>query len=473
MPKYSKARAQELLWDRGDLRFKLRSAQMRIELAYRQSRGKLFVANCSRRLGKSFWGVCKAIECALLCKNPRPSIIIAAATKVDLKRFILPAFDQILADCPSHLMPEWRASDGKFTFPSGAEIHLIGLDKRPDAGRGNYCDLYIFEETRDIQRLDYLYSSVVSPMLIHRKGARVVMISTPPVTPAHPFLQFCERAQAQQSYIELDVYQNKEMSEADIEAARAECLTQSDWEREFLCKFVVDETRAIVPEWNTTYEIEVERPIYFSKLHRYVAMDLGTKHDFTAIVFAYYDKRTEKLIIEDEAEMIGPKMTTVELKKMIAAKEAELWPALDAPYRRVADNDNPLLLQDLGYLHGMHFVPTGKDELKAMVDQVRVMVKANRILVHPRCKKTLGCLRYGIWDERRKQFDRSRIYGHYDALAAVIYLVRNIDLHTNPLPLYDLEPSEKRMIRQQIREEERQLKALEELVEPNLDAIDD
>ena len=86
-------------------------------------------------------------------------------------------------------------------------------------------------------------------------------------------------------------------------------------------------------------------------------------------------------------------------------------------------------------MHNLTFAPTGKDQLEAMVNEVRLLVKQGRLKVDPRCDQLIGCLKYAVWTDNRKQFDRSTAYGHYDALAALIYLVRNIDQFTNPVPI--------------------------------------
>lgn len=434
MPLLHRAVAREVLWRRGNLAWKLHKGQEVIEAAYKKVTKKLFVANCARRFGKTYWNCVKAVEKALTCENTLPRIKVAASTRTELREFIIPSFELILQDCPEDIAPRWVSSESKYVFDhNGAEIQLIGLDKSPDGGRGNYCDLYIFEEAGFIANLLYLYSSVVAPMTLRRPGARIIMSSTAPPTPAHPFQEFCERAQKQGAYVELNIYANPLMTPEDIEEAKAECLDESEWLREYMCQFVVDKTRAVTPEWSDDLVGEVERPVHFNYLHRYVAMDLGVKVDLTAIVFGYYNPSDKRLIIEDEADISGPTMTTLGLRDLIRQKESLLWPMLK-PYRRVADNNNPLLLQDLGSLHGLHFVSTGKDELAAMINELRLMLKGKRILVSPKCVKTLGCLRYAIWNKKRSALDRSNLYGHFDHLMALVYLVRNLDQNTDPIP---------------------------------------
>jgi hypothetical protein len=85
-------------------------------------------------------------------------------------------------------------------------------------------------------------------------------------------------------------------------------------------------------------------------------------------------------------------------------------------------------------LHQLHFIPTDKGTLEEMVNTVRMLVRSEGLIVHPRCKQLIGCLNYGVWDDRRSLFKEHKIYGHFDALAALIYLIRNLDRSTNPIP---------------------------------------
>lgn len=416
---------------RGNLSWKLHAGQHVIEKAYREVTNTLFVGNCSRRLGKSYWAAIKCIEKAISTKSAR--VKIATAYQTDLEEFILPAFTLALEDCPEPIRPKWNASKKKFRFKNGSEIQLVGLDKNPNAGRGNYCDLYIFDEAAYIRRLSYLYSSVVVPMTARRPGARVIMISTPPPEGDSEFPELCQKARRENAYVELDIFKNPLIDAEERERLHRECLAEDDWEREYLCKFVVSKSKAIIPEFIDSAIKVNGRDEFFKYYHKYDAMDLGVR-DKTVCLFAYYDFKRAKLVIESEYVINGPEMTTDKLAEDLKAREAALWPEL-VPYRRVSDNNNLLLLQDLGRLHGIHFSPTNKEELHAMVDEVRWWVKQERIEINPECTELIGCLRYGTWNDKRREFARSKVYGHFDALAALIYLVRNINQEENPIPV--------------------------------------
>lgn len=412
--------------------WKLHAGQLKIKQALRDSTGKLFVGNCSRQLGKSYEMVTECVELAI--KTPKARIKYGTAFLSDLVEFIQPNFEKILEDCPSYMMPTYRAQKSKWIFNNGAEIKLVGLDKNPDGMRGNAIDLSVLDECGFVSELDYLYKSVLVPATTHRPNAKIILISTPPKTPAHEFGDYAQRAEAEGNYIKLTIYDNPMIGPERIAELMKESGGEASttWRREYLCEFVTDSDSQIIPEWNDSFVVARERDEFYRFYHLYDGMDLG-RTDKTALIFSYYDFKRATLVVEDEFEMSGPSWTTITLKDSILSKEKELWGERQI-YRRVSDNNNPHLIQDLNALHGVYFVETNKDSLEAMVNEVRVMVAAGRLEVHPRCKMLIGCLKYGVWDKQRKKFARSQIYGHFDHLAALIYKIRNLDKHSNPVP---------------------------------------
>lgn len=431
IPELPKEFWTNVLWERNDLSHKLHEGQRVIDQAYKSVTAKLFVAICARRFGKTYWVAAICIMVARSIKNGR--VKVASAFLKDVEEFIVPAFKLIMEDMPQNMAPKWHESKKKFIFDNGSEIQLVGLDRNPNAGRGNYCDLYVFEEAAFIKNLKYLYSSVVVPMTMYREGARVLMITTPPQTPDHDIVDFCIKAKSEAAYVELDIYKNPMATPEMIEEYKKECLTDTDWLREYLCQFVTDKTKAILPEMLGYNYSRGPVPIEYELLHKYVSMDLGVR-DLNVTLFGYYDFPRGKLVIEREQVMSGPSMTTPILHKAIETIEKDLWNGKE-PYKRVADNNNPLLLLDLGSIHNMFFHSTSKDELHAMVNNLRVWIANRRIEIDPSCKTLIDSLKFGIWNENRTEFARSKSLGHYDALAALMYMVRNIDESTNPIPV--------------------------------------
>lgn len=436
--------AKRILWTRGELSWKLHPAQIHLEQIYLGIKGQLFIGNCSRQWGKSYWAVKKAIEIAI--RIPRAQIRYGAAFQSDLVDFIIPAFENILEDAPANVR---GVKVGHFyIFPNGSRIKLVGLDKNPNGLRGNTLDLIVIDECGFVANLDYLYKSVIIPSTLHRPSCKIIMISTPPSTPAHPFVDYCQKAETEGSYVKLDIYTNPRISPDDIERMAQEMggRDSTTFRRECLCEFITDSDLQIIPEWNDRLIQALERNEFYPYYHKYDGMDLGVK-DLTACIFGYFDFKRAALVIEDEFEMNGPQMNTKILVGAIKAKEKELWNNLDEegketrdyngnpiPYRRVSDNNWPILIQDLSSIHSLTFIQTNKDNLEAMINEVRLMVQAGQLIIHPRCKKLIGCLRYGVWDSKKKSFARSNVYGHFDHLAALVYLIRNLNKSTNPIP---------------------------------------
>jgi hypothetical protein len=428
------------LWERGDIEYKLHDAQLVLEETFRNAKGQLFVANCSRQWGKSFWGVKIAIEFCL--KNEKYNVRYGAAFQTDVEEFIIPAFDKILEDCPEHLKPKFNVQKSTYTFPNGSQIKLVGVDKHPDKLRGRTIDMYILDECGFIGNLDYIYKSIIVPSTLHRPNCKIIFISTPPSTPAHSFTDYCQKAEIEGGYVKLDIYTNPLISADDIKRMADELGGEGSttFRRECLCEFVTDSDLAIIPEWQDKCIEEVERDEFYKYYDKYVGMDLGVK-DLTAMLYGYYDFKRASLIIEDEAEMSGPSMNTLLLVGAIREKEKQLWqdyPSViegrPVPFRRISDNNWPLLIQDISSIHNLTFIETTKDNLEAMINEVRLMVQAGQIIIHPRCQKLIGCMRYGVWDQKKKAFARSSVYGHFDHLAALVYLVRNLSKGTNPIP---------------------------------------
>lgn len=438
------AAARTILWHRGELDWKLHQAQLVLQSTFREGRGQLFVGNCSRQWGKSYWAVKIAVETAI--KIPKAQIRYGAAFQSDLVDFIIPAFEKIFEDAPPAV--RGRKVGHYYLFPNGSRIKLVGLDKNPNGLRGNTLDLIIIDECGFVTNLDYIYKSVIIPATLHRPNCKIILISTPPSTPAHPFVDYVQKAESEGAYVKLDIHTNPLIAPDDIERMAQEMggRESTTFRRECLCEFVTDSDLAIIPEWDDKYVEAIERDEYFPYYHKYDGMDLGVK-DLTAAIFGYYDFKRASLIIEDELEMSGPAMNTQLLVGAIKAKEKDLWSNVDengketrdpngnpVPFRRVSDNNWPILVQDLSSIHNLTFIETTKDNLEAMINEVRLMVQAGQIRIHPRCKKLIGCMRYGVWDTKKKAFARSTVYGHFDHLAALVYLVRNLAKHTNPIP---------------------------------------
>ena len=93
-------------------------------------------------------------------------------------------------------------------FPNDSIIKLVGLDKNPNGLRGNTLDLIIIDECGFVGNLDYVYKSVIIPATTHRPEAKIILISTPPSTPAHSFLDYAQKAEQEEAYRMFTIFEN-------------------------------------------------------------------------------------------------------------------------------------------------------------------------------------------------------------------------------------------------------------------------
>lgn len=434
-------------WETGDLSGKLRPIQKRIREARRAmlggdlaNRALKFIEHCSRRLGKTFEILTDACELGMTKLNAQ--LKLAGPTRTQIKKIVRPLFKEIIIDCPRAIRPIWKASDHMYIFPkTGAEFTLEGCNNgHEDNLRGTACHRGYITEAQMFTNLKYVVQDILMPQLINTGGA-VIIEGTSPDTPVHEFVQFIQEAQLRGNYASFPIedagYPPEVVAKFCEEAGGPESTT---WLREYKNRILVDSKSAIVPEWKPDFEKEPPRDECFRYYHKYEALDIGGRKHRTVNLFAWYDFRRATIMVDAELGLSPAEMTTKALADGIKRIELDIFGQMPLKLR-VADSNNEILLRDLGSDHKVHFVATGKDTLEAMVNQVRLFAGAGRIWVNPRCKELIGCLRFGIWNDKRKDFklfpeesDAFQLYGHFDALAALIYLVRNVITTENPIP---------------------------------------
>ena len=95
-----------------------------------------------------------------------------------------------------------------------------------------------------------------------------------------------------------------------------------------------------------------------------------------------------------------------------------------------------MLLNDLSHLHKIFITATDKEDKAQWLNLLRIMFKQGRIVIDPSCKLLIATLNGAFWkDSKRLDYGRSKALGHMDALDALIYFIRNLNMSTNPFPL--------------------------------------
>lgn len=422
------------LWHRGRHSLVILSeAQKRIQEVFEQKLDPTFVVECSRQLGKTYWACFLADFVARA--NPGCQIRLGTAFEVDIESIIVPNYKNVLLSCPESLWPKYKR--GKYTYPNGAQVLFVGLDKNPNKLRGNRILLIIIEEAGfvDSEKLQYVLDSVIAGAQLREPNARTVLVSTPPEEGQdHYFCTVADQMALVGSYIKITIDESG-LPEDAIRAFEKKLGGRHTvaFRREGLCERILDKSRALVEEWRDDFVQAIQPDEYFQYYHKLVGQDLG-RTDHTALIYGYYDFKRAALIVTDESTMDGPAWTTETLKAEIAEKERGSFGDCKV-FRRVSDNNNPHLIQDLASIHDVHFMAVTKDSsLEQMVNRVREWVHSGRIIIHPRCKMLHGCMKYGVWDKNRKEFARSKVYGHYDHFAALMYLLIHTPVASNPIP---------------------------------------
>lgn len=446
MNKITKQEALNQLWNRGELLFKLDSNQKELYNLYHNTKEKINVWLLSRRSGKSYSLLVLALEQCI--RYPNSIVKYVAPTKMQLKTIIRPLLKKILDSCPEDVAPVFKNNEYIYYFANGSEIQLAGSDSgHAEKLRGGDAHLVIIDEAGSVDDLDYIVKSILLPTTLTTKG-KILIAGTPAKMPDHPFTGYIERAEAKGTLVKKTVYDNPRLTKADIEELIEEVggINSADFKRELLCILIKDPALSVLPEFNEDLESRIvkewKRPPFYDT---YEAMDLGYD-DLTVVLFGYYDFRAAKLIIEDELVFdFKEKDNHIQkLGELIIQKEFDLWNnsfthEVKDIYQRVSDIDkialNELYKTSKGQLK---FDITKKDDKETAINNFRIMLASEKVIINPRCKVLISHCRNVKWRTAndRKVFARSTDSGHFDAVDAAIYLTRSINYKRNPYPAH-------------------------------------
>ncbi len=440
--------AKNTLWKKGILYWKLDPNQKTIYDFLQSSKRKIDVLLCSRQLGKSYMLCTIAIEYCL--KNPNSMVKMIAPEVKMIKNILRPIMREILLDCPEELEPRQANNEHIIKFQNGSEIQLAGTDNgNAESLRGTKAHLCIVDEAGFCSDLDYIIKSILIPTTTTTRG-RIILSSTPPKTNDHEFVKFWENAETNGHLIKRTIYDNPRLTNEDIEilAESVGGKHSVGFRREYLCEKIVSEDDAVIPEFTPQLEDKIvktwTRPAYYDA---YASMDIGFR-DLTVVLFAYYDFKNAKLIIEDELVENGKALLADKFGERIKEKEQSLWihpitKESKSPHLRISDNNNLQFLNELHVKCGLTFLPTHKLDAEAALNNMRMMLKNEKIIINPRCKVLISHLKNAIWNKNRTSYVRSPDNGHYDAIDSLKYLCKNINYNKNPYPTsYQIEKSD-------------------------------
>jgi hypothetical protein len=459
-------------WEQGQLWFLLDHHQYKTYLRIRRQltkrRGR-FTLKWARRTGKTHLLILVAIEECLRHSGHRYNI--AAATKESLAEFVWPAVHFILENCPESVRKTINVREARgrvvFSKADGRDSYcvLAGCNDRRSVERlrGPKSNGNILEEIGalpDVPGLNYIQTSVLNPQLLTTDGW-TLRAGTPPPSTAHEAADAFRRAEMDpDTYSYATLYDNPRLTDEQVREyldadakelgmTAEEYIASADYRREWLALVETDPVSAVLPACapERMNGADGKPPVirvmpdvpHFRD--RYVSMDLGFHPHFTALLFGYWDFPRQTLVIEDE--LLEQRLNDTRLAHLIrgdpkaklptTGKEQELWGQAE-PYLRVADNNYPMTLSELSLVHGITFMPTPKDEKEAAILNVNRWIREGRVAVHPRCKHLIAQMQAAVWNKHRTEFAEARGMGHFDAVDALVYLVRNVIPNQNRVP---------------------------------------
>lgn len=443
--KASEANIKEELWRRGFLMWLLYPHQRAIYNKVREIIGsddpKLnsYVIDCARQFGKSF--IMFLIACEECLREKNRTVVYVGPLKSQVNEIINGnTFGVIFQSCPQELQPKYDGST--LAFPNGSRIRLAGTDNKNYSNlRGGAAHLVILDEAGFMSDLDVGVLPTVLPMTKTTNG-KVIFASTPPDTLDHDYIQVLHDHEEEGLISTYTIWDDKSLTENQLQKIINQCRGRetTKFKREYECKRIVEASIQVVPELNE----ELAKKLIMDKeyindpnmrfWHKYVVADTGVK-DKTAVLFAHYNYHKRKLVVDAMLDLQGSEYSTAKLAGMIKDKVNQLWPEGYRDHiRYIADSNNKIVINDLNITYSLPFIGTSKGRLDEMVQKVRDWFADEKVYFAPDAIEALNCARFAIWAKSRDEFARSPKYGHYDALAALTYLIRNINEHKDPIP---------------------------------------
>lgn len=415
------------LWRRGLLTYKLDDLQKNMKATIGFSRCDKVLILSSRQIGKSFLSAVLAVEYCI--KHPGSIVRILAPTLKQVSDIVQDNLLPITADAPHGLV---RRSKSDYRWHIGSSTLRLGALERAhvDNNRGGNANFVLLEEGGFVPSDDYRYAteSVIGPQLL-RSGGQELHISSPSEDAEHylhtEILPYCEAHDVAFRY---EVYDSPSISPRMIEKAIERCggVDSEAFQREYLARIVRSPTLMVIPEFARENHVkEFEVPVYYNAC---LSIDMGGVRDKTAGYSLVWDFRRAKLLVVDELFLNSntPTSTVIKEAKFLIA---------DTKVGRNIFADVPGQVQiDMQQSFGFQIVPPLKQDRDAGINNLRLLFQDGKIEIHPRCVNLIGTLKTARYNNTRTDFLRTDAYGHADAVMALMYGARMLNMVNNPYP---------------------------------------
>lgn len=418
-------------WRRGDLSYKLHDGQLEIYDTLHQlfaNGQKEFAFRISRQFGKSYLTVILALEICL--RNPGVIVRIAGSTIDSVASIVEDNLAPIIFDAPSGLVRRLKSDKRYLVGKSQLRLGTLERSHIDQTMRGGNAYAIFCEEVAasvDSEHLEYAMKSVIGPQLLHsskKKGGGLLgFITTPSDNPEHFFHSIIEPSCAKSgTFFTRTVYDNPMLDESQIDLAIKRCGgTQSEeWRREYLCEIFRSEARALVPEWDASIHI-VKNPEFDAYSPFYVVADWGGSRDHTHAVLAQYNTKLEAIVIYKEVH-IPAGTGTQDIIPLLLELERDIPRPVKS---RIVDMFGGQLSVDL-HKAGYNCQHPSKSDSDADLKALRSGIASGQLLLSDACTHTASALTSCQWNTSRTDWQRTIKYGHADAIAALVYVWRNV-----------------------------------------------
>ena len=338
-----------------------------------------------------------------------------------------------------------RTQNGYRWDATGSELYIFGAKDSTelDKSRGVQADIIYLDEFGFMKyRPEYLVESVLSPQLDKSPNPKLIMTSTPSDDLTHPFINEVALAEGNGSLFRHTI--EDAMNEHELTANqyqdivdRCKGVDTESFQREYMCKLIPSSNRLVIPEMQDA-DIVKEQPMP-QMFHVTIAMDLGLR-DHTAVVFCLYDFLNAQMYVFDEY-FENYKTTQQHVTDLLVMEQQHNLYMKAKSIRRFADCSDAQQIMDMNSTYQYTISAIQKRSkmnnvgfLESVLNELRVAIGQDQIAIHPRCVKTLAQLKYGIWNDKRTDFERTESMGHLDLLMALAYAWDNIDKSINPYP---------------------------------------
>ena len=359
-----------------------------------------------------------ALEDAL--RTPSKQIAIVGPTHKQTKSIVTPLIKKITEDCPPHLFTHKKGTS-TWEFHNGSTIILGGFDTVLESLRGLDLHTVYLEESglvpSDPDEYNYLLYSVIFPTLMHSRG-KIIHLTTPPRILGHPLtVETMRKAILNEAFYSFDIEKNPLLSAEDIEK-EVELLGGRDSvtvRRELYCEIIRDETITVVTTFDKDRHVADVKPTH--ELALMVAGDLGYTNDLSVFILAGWDHNLGKILVLDE-KVFQPSTPSSEIVRSL-----EDW--LKSKPTVVCDIQGNTRI-DMSTL-GLQTLEPMKDKFESTITFIRNAFYQDTLLIDKSCKLLIGTCENGMFNKQKTDFERSSVYGHLDALMALVYCLRSID----------------------------------------------